>query len=57
MGVDADIEGAFDNIGHMALVKAIGNFPARELIKQWLKAGYMEEDMWHATGLVSPRAG
>ena len=41
--LDADIEGAFDNIGHAALVQAIGNFPARELIKQWLKAGYVED--------------
>ena len=55
--LDADIEGAFDNIGHTALVKAIGNFPARELIKQWLKAGYMEEDMWHATDAGVPQGG
>jgi RNA-directed DNA polymerase len=55
--LDADIEGAFDNIGHAALGKAIGNFPARELIKQWLKAGYMEEDMWHATDAGVPQGG
>ena len=55
--LDADLEGAFDNIGHAALVQAIGNFPARELIKQWLKAGYMEEEMWHATDTGVPRAG
>ena len=36
--LDADIEGAFNNIGHAALLQAMGNFPARELIKQWLKA-------------------
>src|SRR5947209_1940537 len=55
--LDADIEGAFDNIGHAALVKAIGNFPARELIKQWLKAGYVEEDMWHSTDAGVPQGG
>ena len=37
-------------------MKAIGNFPARELIKQWL-AGYMEEDMWHATEAGVPQGG
>ncbi len=37
--LDADIEGAFDNIGHGPLEEIIGNFLARELIKQWLKAG------------------
>lgn len=40
--VDADIKGAFDHIEHAALLKAIGNFPARGLINQWLKAGYVE---------------
>ena len=36
--LDADIEGAFNNIGHAALLQTMGNFSARELIKQWLKA-------------------
>jgi RNA-directed DNA polymerase len=40
--LDADIEGAFDNIDHEKLLEIIGPFPARELIRQWLKAGYME---------------
>ena len=26
-----------------------GPFPARELIRQWLKAGYVERGVWHAT--------
>jgi RNA-directed DNA polymerase len=55
--LDADIEGAFDNIGHAALLQAIGNFPARELIKQWLKAGYVEEEMLHATDTGVPQGG
>lgn len=40
--VDADIKGCFDNISHDFLMMNIGNFPARKLIHQWLKAGYME---------------
>jgi retron-type reverse transcriptase len=55
--LDADIEGAFNNIGHAALLQAIGNFPARELIKQWLKAGYVEEEMLHATDTGVPQGG
>ena len=55
--VDADIEGAFNNIGHAALVQAIGNFPARELIKQWLKAGYVEAEMLHPTEAGVPQGG
>ena len=55
--VDADIEGAFNNIGHAALVQAIGNFPARGLIKQWLKAGYVEAEMLHPTEAGVPQGG
>ena len=55
--LDADIEGAFNNIGHAALVQAIGNFPARELIKQWLKAGYVEDEMLHPTDAGVPQGG
>ncbi len=47
--LDADIEGAFDSISHEKLLEIIGPFPARELIRQWLKAGYMEMGTLHAT--------
>ena len=55
--VDADIEGAFNNIGHAALEQAIGNFPARGLITQWLKAGYVEAEMLHPTEAGVPQGG
>jgi RNA-directed DNA polymerase len=55
--LDADIEGAFNNIGHSALQVAIGNFPARELIKQWLKAGYVEDETLHPTETGCPQGG
>ena len=55
--LDADIEGAFNNIGHAALVQAIGNFPAREVLKQWLKAGYVEEERLHSTDTGVPQGG
>lgn len=55
--LDADIEGAFNNIGHSALVEALGGFPAREVIKQWLKAGYVEEDILHPTEAGVPQGG
>jgi len=55
--LDADIRGAFDNISHEYLLKTIGAFPAREIIKQWLKAGYVEEEMFHATERGTPQGG
>ncbi len=47
--VDADIKGCFDNVSHDHIVAAIGSFPARELIKQWLKAGYVDNAVFHDT--------
>jgi RNA-directed DNA polymerase len=55
--LDADIKGAFDNIDHEYLLKAIGNFPARELIQQWLKAGYMEDGLEYDTVMGTPQGG
>jgi RNA-directed DNA polymerase len=55
--LDADIEGAFDHIGHAALVQAIGNFPARGLMKPWLKAGYVEDARRHPTDTGVPQGG
>jgi RNA-directed DNA polymerase len=55
--VDADIKGAYDNIDHEFLLKIIGSFPAKELIKQWLKAGYMECGRIHKTETGVPQGG
>jgi len=55
--VDADIKGAFDNIGHDFLLAAIGECPGRELVKQWLKAGVMEDGVFHATEWGTPQGG
>src|SRR3989454_3242230 len=55
--LDADIRGAFDHISHEYLLKAIGPVPGRELIKQWLKAGYVEQEMFHTTERGTPQGG
>lgn len=55
--LDADIKGAFDNISHEFLLDAIGNFPAKELVRQWLKAGYMEGGTKHETLAGTPQGG
>jgi RNA-directed DNA polymerase len=53
--LDADIRGAFDNISHEYLLKTIGPVPGKELIKQWLKAGYVEHGTFHATEQGTPQ--
>jgi RNA-directed DNA polymerase len=55
--VDADIKGAFDNIDHDFLLRAIGEAPGRELVRQWLKAGVMEDGSYHATETGTPQGG
>jgi RNA-directed DNA polymerase len=55
--VDADIEGCFDNISHKPLLEAVGNFPARKLIQQWLNAGYVEGGVFHHTNAGVPQGG
>jgi RNA-directed DNA polymerase len=55
--VDFDIRGAFDHVCWQHLLETIGNFPARELIKQWLKTGYMEVGELHQTTNGTPQGG
>lgn len=55
--LDADIKGAFDNISHDHILESLGNVPGRELIKQWLKAGFVEAEMLHETESGTPQGG
>ncbi|GLW96455.1 reverse transcriptase domain-containing protein [Microtetraspora sp. NBRC 16547] len=40
--LDADLAAAFDRIDHDHLLTALGSFPARAMIRDWLKAGVFE---------------
>jgi RNA-directed DNA polymerase len=40
--LDADLAAAFDKIDHNRLLEALGSFPARDMIRDWLKAGVFE---------------
>jgi len=40
--LDADLAAAFDKIDHNRLIEALGSFPARDMIRDWLKAGVFE---------------
>jgi RNA-directed DNA polymerase len=58
--LDADLAGAFDRIGHDHLMRMLGSFPARGMIRQWLKAGVVENGRLSRTeegtpqGVISP---
>jgi RNA-directed DNA polymerase len=60
--LDADLAAAFDKIDHDRLLETLGSFPARDLIREWLKAGVIETGKGFAQtdegtpqgGVVSP---
>jgi RNA-directed DNA polymerase len=55
--VDADISGCFDNISHKHLLSTIGNFPARKMVKEWLRAGYVDKNVFHPQESGTPQGG
>jgi RNA-directed DNA polymerase len=60
--LDADLKAAFDKIDHSHLLSMLGDFPARDLIAGWLKAGVFEAGKGFASteegtpqgGVISP---
>src|SRR5712692_846210 len=55
--VTVDIKGAFDHLSHAALLHALGHCPGRALLSQWLKAGYLEQGLFHETPTGVPQGG
>jgi RNA-directed DNA polymerase len=55
--LEADIKGFFDNIAHESILKELGNFPGRNLIKEWLKAGYIFDGTYRPTEKGTPQGG
>jgi RNA-directed DNA polymerase len=55
--LEADIQGFFDNIAHESILNMISNFPKRNLIRGWLKAGFMFEGNIHPTDRGTPQGG
>jgi RNA-directed DNA polymerase len=55
--LEADIRGFFDNIAHESILIMISNFPNRELIKGWLKAGYFFRGEFNLTETGTPQGG
>jgi RNA-directed DNA polymerase len=53
--LEADIEGCFDNISHDWLLK---NIPLdKQILKGWLKAGYMDKKVLYSTESGTPQGG
>ncbi len=55
--LDADLAAAFDRIDHDHLLSQLGTFPARGLVKRWLRAGVVENGHLTATKEGTPQGG
>jgi RNA-directed DNA polymerase len=55
--LDADLAAAFDRLDHDHILASLGSFPAKELIKRWLKAGVVERGRFTPTEQGTPQGG
>ena len=55
--LDADLAAAFDRISHDHILTMLGTFPARGMIRQWLKAGVVENGRFAPTEEGTGKAG
>lgn len=55
--LDADLAAAFDRIDHDHLLDQLGRFPARERIRDWLKAGVVDRGRYAPTEEGTPQGG
>ncbi|NOW82530.1 RNA-directed DNA polymerase [Clostridium beijerinckii] len=54
---EGDFKGCFDNLNHEYIMTCIEKFPCREIILNWLKAGYIDEDVFNETLSGTPQGG
>jgi RNA-directed DNA polymerase len=55
--LDADIKGCFDNLAHESILNSIKSTPGENLIRDWMKAGYVYEGIKHPTDTGTPQGG
>ena len=55
--LDADLEAAFDRLSHQHILRSLGTFPARGLVRQWLRAGVLEDGRVTLTREGTPQGG
>jgi len=55
--LDADLASAFDKLAHNHILQMLGTVPAREMVKQWLKAGVVEDGHLSPTEDGVPQGG
>lgn len=54
---EGDFKSCFDTLSHQHILDKLGNFPLKKLIKKWLEAGYVENNVFHNTRTGTPQGG
>lgn len=54
---EGDFKSCFDTLNHEWILKQLGNFPLKNLIRDWLKAGYVYNDQFNRTDSGTPQGG
>ena len=55
--LDADIKGCFDNLEQKLILSQIKSTPGVDLIREWMKAGYVFEGLRYPTETGTPQGG
>lgn len=55
--VEGDIKGCFDNIDHETILSKLGNYPGKNIIYKWLKAGFIYNNKLYETEYGTPQGG
>ena len=54
---EGDFKSCFDTLNHEYILDKLGNFPLKGLIKKWLEAGYLENNIFYKTNAGTPQGG
>ena len=54
---EGDFKSCFDNLNHQHILDKIDGFPLKNLIKRWLEAGYIENNLFYETRVGTPQGG
>lgn len=54
---EGDFKGCFDNLNHEYILSCLDGFPAKETIRKWLKAGYVDNNVFNDTDTGTPQGG
>lgn len=54
---EGDFKGCFDNLNHEYIISCLDEFPEKETIDKWLKAGYVDNNVFIETNTGTPQGG